>query len=81
MLHQSTIEELCTGLDGCVYETALDDRQFAAFEKNHQILAQRQDHGKLTVRFIDRAHTVPDAACVPPNLEDVFLSTYEGMGT
>ena len=81
VLHQSTIEELCTGLDGCVYETALDDRQFAAFEKNHQILAQRQDHGKLTVRFIDRAHTVPDAACVPPNLEDVFLSTYEGMGT
>lgn len=81
VLHQRTIEELCTGLDGCVYETALDDRQFAAFEKNHQILAQRQDHGKLTVRFIDRAHTVPDAACVPPNLEDVFLSTYEGMGT
>lgn len=78
VLHQSTIEELCAGLDGCVYEASIDSSQLPSFEKAHQILSQRQDHGKLSVRFIDREHTVPDAVCVPPNLEDVFLSTYEG---
>lgn len=78
VLHQSTIEELCAGLDGCVYEASIDSSQLPSFEKAHQTLSQRQDHGKLSVRFIDREHTVPDAVCVPPNLEDVFLSTYEG---
>lgn len=78
VLHQNTIDELCDTLTGCVFETTLDDLQFVEFEKEHQILSQRQDHGKSTVRFIDREHTVPDAVCVPPNLEDIFLSTYEG---
>lgn len=78
VLHQNTIDELCDTLSGCVYETTLDDLQLVAFEKEHQILSQRQDHGKSTVRFIDREHAVPDAVCVPPNLEDVFLFTYEG---
>lgn len=78
VLRQSTISELCAALDGCVYEKALTDAELAAFEKKHQLLAQRQEHGKLTVRFIDRDRTEPDAVCVTPNLEDVFLSTYEG---
>ena len=79
VLRQASIGELCADLEGCVYETSIEDSRLPEFEKKYQLLAQRQEHGKLAVRFIDRAHTVPDAVCVPPNLEDVFLATYEGQ--
>ncbi len=79
VLHQATIGELCAGLDGCVYETSLEDGRLPEFEKKYQLLAQRQEHGKLAVRFIDRAHTVPDAGCGPPNLGGGFRATYEGQ--
>ncbi len=81
VLRQASIGELCADLEGCVYETSIEDSRLPEFEKKYQLLAQRQEHGKLAVRFIDRAHAVPDAVCVPPNLEDVFLSTYEGAET
>ncbi len=79
VLRQASIGELCADLEGCVYETSIEDSRLPEFEKKYQLLAQRQEHGKLAVRFIDRANTVPDAVCVPPNLEDVFLATYEGQ--
>jgi ABC-2 type transport system ATP-binding protein len=46
------------------------------FRKNNILLSEKQDYGKMTVRFIHKGNTKVEWISVPPQLEDVFLYEY-----
>jgi ABC-type multidrug transport system ATPase subunit len=78
-LHQlDTVPNICNSLDGNIYEVEVPDAEYEAFEHEHQILAARQESGKMVVRFYEKVDTtVKNAKLCNANLEDVFLVTYQ----
>jgi ABC-type multidrug transport system ATPase subunit len=71
-----TVTEICSELDGCVFETSLSDDDYTDFEKKYLVLSARQEHDGMTVRFYSDDKTDITARKCTPNLEDVFLVTY-----
>jgi ABC-type multidrug transport system ATPase subunit len=71
-----TVTEICSELDGCVFETSLSDDDYTDFEKKYLVLSARQEHDGMTVRFYSDDKTDINARKCTPNLEDVFLVTY-----
>jgi ABC-type multidrug transport system ATPase subunit len=71
-----TVTEICSELDGCVFETSLSDDDYTDFEKKYLVLSARQEHNGMTVRFYSDDKTDITARKCTPNLEDVFLVTY-----
>ncbi len=73
-----TVSNICTDLEGKIYETEVLDVEYEAFEEEHQVLAARQENGKMVVRFYERGEQCPaNAVLCNANLEDVFLVTYQ----
>lgn len=73
-----TVSNICSGLDGKIYEIEVSDGEFEAFEKEHQVLAARQENGKMAVRYYERGEQChKHAVLCNGNLEDVFLVTYQ----
>ena len=73
-----TVPNICNSLDGNIYEVEVPDAEYEAFEHEHQILAARQENGKMVVRFYEKVDTtVKNAKLCNANLEDVFLVTYQ----
>lgn len=73
-----TVPNICNGLVGNIYEVEIPDAEYDAFENAHQVLAARQENGKMVVRFYEKEDTtVKHAALCNANLEDVFLVTYQ----
>lgn len=73
-----TVPNICNSLEGNIYEVEIPDAEYDAFENTHQVLAARQENGKMVVRFYEKDDTtVKDATLCNANLEDVFLVTYQ----
>lgn len=73
-----TVSNICNGLDGNIYEVEVPDAEYETFENEHQILAARQENGKMLVRFYEKEDSaVKNATLCNANLEDVFLVTYQ----
>ena len=73
-----TVPNICNGLEGNIYEVEIPDAEYDAFENAHQVLAARQENGKMVVRFYEKKDTtVKHATLCNANLEDVFLVTYQ----
>jgi ABC-type multidrug transport system ATPase subunit len=71
-----TVTEICSELDGCVFEASLSNDDYMNFEKKYLVLSARQEHNGVTVRFYsDDKKNITARKCTP-NLEDVFLVTY-----
>uniref|UniRef100_UPI004055B75E ABC transporter ATP-binding protein n=1 Tax=Agathobacter sp. TaxID=2021311 RepID=UPI004055B75E len=86
-----TVPNICSSLEGKIYEAEVSDSEYERFEKEHQVLAARQENGKMVVRYYEEKGTETDSE--PPickaqtcaenavlcnsNLEDVFLVTYQ----
>ncbi len=75
VLQEGSTQELCRQLEGKVFELSMLDEEVARFEKNHLILARRQEQSTVSVRFAD-GEIPSNARMVSPTLEDVFLTTY-----
>ncbi|WP_349409869.1 ABC transporter ATP-binding protein [Pseudalkalibacillus sp. SCS-8] len=82
LLYKDTISNICGILDGKIFETEVPMAEADAFRERYQSISERQDSGKMTIRFIAKDETPePEWREVRPNLEDVFLHIYEDDST
>lgn len=73
-----TVSNICSSLEGNIYEVEVPDAEYEDFENKHQVLAARQENGKMVVRFYEKEDTtVKHTTLCNANLEDVFLVTYQ----
>lgn len=73
-----TVPNICNSLEGKIYETEVADQEYETFEKEHQVLAARQENGKMVVRYYETEDScLENAVQCNANLEDVFLVTYQ----
>jgi len=70
-----TVANICGELDGKIYECTVAESEYADFEQTHMVLSARQEKGYLQVRYYEPAKT--QSSPCSPNLEDVFLVTYQ----
>ena len=76
LLYKDSVEDICSTLNGNVFETTVDFELMEVFRKKYVLLSEKQEYGKMIVRFIHKG--VPEAGWNPvaPQLEDVFLYEY-----
>lgn len=80
ILYKDTIENICKTLKGKVYETEIEYSSAKEFRSNHISLSEKQENGKMKIRFIDESEENENWKAVNPNLEDIFLYEYnEGI--
>lgn len=76
VLFQDSIRNICAVITGMVYETEVEYGEAAAFRTKYSSLSEKQEEGKLKVRFIASGEADPSWRAVVPSLEDVFLHIY-----
>lgn len=77
LLYKDNIQSICNVIAGMVYETEIDYDEAAGFRKQHLSLSEKQEEGKLSIRFIAEGKSDPKWKEVSPHLEDVFLYVYK----
>ncbi|WP_020615021.1 ABC transporter ATP-binding protein [Paenibacillus daejeonensis] len=76
ILYQETVEQLCQTLEGRVYETLMDYEAADDFRRRVLSLSEKQEQGRLRIRFMADGETDESWQSVRPQLEDVFLHVY-----
>lgn len=80
ILYKDTVENICKTLEGKVYETEIDFSEVREFRKHHISLSEKQENGRMKLKFIEESDKNEAWKPVSPNLEDVFLYEYnEGI--
>lgn len=80
ILHKDTIGNICKTLEGRVYETEIDYSYAKKFRSKHISLSEKQENGKMKIRFTNESKENENWKAVSPNLEDIFLYEYnEGI--
>ncbi|ANY68397.1 multidrug ABC transporter ATP-binding protein [Paenibacillus sp. BIHB 4019] len=77
VLHKRPIADICRLLEGMVYETTVDYEEADHFRDMHLSISERQEQGRLKIRFIGRGDPQPNWTMAIPNLEDVFIYIYQ----
>ena len=77
VLHQDSVSNICKKLDGLVYETEVEYEDAGAFRKKYFSLSEKQESGRMYIRFLTEDPPEPEWMSARPNLEDVFLHTYQ----
>ncbi|MBB4824427.1 ABC-type multidrug transport system ATPase subunit [Sporosarcina luteola] len=77
LLYKDSVEQICDTLHNAVYETTVDFGQLDEFRKRHVLLSEKQEYGKMIVRFIHKGEKKDGWIPVQPQLEDVFLYEYQ----
>lgn len=76
ILYKDSIENICSTLDGMVYETLMTFEESKEFRKKYILLSEKQDGGIMKARFISQGNNDEKWVRVNPNIEDVFLYQY-----
>lgn len=76
VLYKDYIENICSTLDGMVYETSMTFEESKEFRKKYILLSEKQDGGIMKARFISQGNNDEKWVRVNPNIEDVFLYQY-----
>ncbi len=76
ILYKDSIENICSTLDGMVYETSMTFEESKEFRKKYILLSEKQDGGIMQARFISQGNNDEKWVRVNPNIEDVFLYQY-----
>lgn len=76
IFYKDNIQNLCKILEGIIYETVVDFNDVQAFRKQYLSLSEKQEDGKMKVRFVSKGKPEGGWKSVRPSLEDVFLYTY-----
>lgn len=76
VLYKDSIENICSTLDGIVYETSMTFEESKEFRKKYILLSEKQDGGIMKARFISQGNNDEKWVRVNPNIEDVFLYQY-----
>lgn len=79
ILYKDTIKNICDKIKDKVYETEIEFEDAKEFRSKYIALTEKQEDGKMKIRFISEG--IIDSAWdkVSPNLEDVFLYEYEEL--
>lgn len=70
-----SVENLCLTLEGKLFSTQIKTEELADFEREYQVVSQRQEGGNCEIRFIADREKDGWSSCAA-SLEDVFLYTY-----
>ena len=76
VLYKDSIENICSTLDGMVYETSITFEESKEFRKKYILLSEKQDGGIMKARFISQGNNDEKWVRVNSNIEDVFLYQY-----
>lgn len=76
ILYKDSIENICSTLDGMVYETSMTFEESKEFRKKYILLSEKQDGGIMKARFISQGNNDEKWVRVNPNIEDIFLYQY-----
>lgn len=76
VLYKDIIKNICDKINGKVYETEMDFKDAREFREKYIALSEKQEDGKMLIRFISEGEVNPIWKKVTPNLEDVFLYEY-----
>ncbi|AKL96588.1 ABC-type multidrug transport system, ATpase component [Clostridium aceticum] len=76
VLYKDSIRNICKVIEGMVYETEVDFHDASSFRKRYLSLSEKQEEGKMKIRFISKDAPISTWRTVSPNLEDVFLYIY-----
>lgn len=74
--YRGDIETICKKIDGVVYETEMEFDALPAFRQHYLSLSEKQENGKMRVRFICREAPDKSWTKVNPSLEDAFIEIY-----
>lgn len=77
VLYKDTVKDICKRIDGLVYETEVEFNEAPNFRSNYLSLSERQENGKIHIRFLTNVEPQSDWNPVTPILEDVFLYTFQ----
>jgi len=76
LLYKDNIKNICERINGKVYETEIEFEEAREFRKEYTALSEKQEDGKMQIRFISEKEENSKWKKVTPNLEDVFLYEY-----
>lgn len=79
LLYKDSVEKICATLNGNVFETTIDFDYLEEFRKKYVLLSEKQEYGKMIVRFIHKGAPEMEWNSVPSQLEDVFLYEYRDV--
>ncbi len=83
-----TVANICSELDGKIFECSVPDDKYDEFEDTHFVLSARQERGAMAVRYYEKtangkavgeveSNEIYMTHSCTPNLEDVFLVVYQ----
>lgn len=81
ILYKDSIKNICDTIKGKVYETEIDFKDAKEFREKYIALSEKQEDGRMHIRFISEGEINPTWKEVNPNLEDVFLYEYNESTT
>lgn len=76
LLYKADPATICKSIEGKIYETTMPFDAFHSFRKQYLTLSEKQDNGKMLVRFFTEQAPLKDWQASAPQLEDVFLVAY-----
>lgn len=77
LLYKDNIDNICKKLHGKVFETEVSNSEIVEFRNKYLSLSEKQEQGKMKVRFICENGYDQNWNLVYPSLEDVFLYEYK----
>ncbi|MFO1442507.1 ABC transporter ATP-binding protein [Bacillus sp. Bva_UNVM-123] len=77
VLYKDSISAICQQLEGKVFETEMKFEHVQPFRKKYLSLSERQEDGRMNIRFIADEMDDPKWKQVKSALEDVFLYQYQ----
>ncbi|MBM7702797.1 ABC transporter ATP-binding protein [Metabacillus iocasae] len=77
VLYKDTVSNICRKITGLVYETEVQFDEAANFRKKYLSLSEKQENGKMLIRFLTNEPAQHHWKEVSPSLEDVFLHLYQ----
>ncbi|MGM9951102.1 MAG: ABC transporter ATP-binding protein [Lysinibacillus sp.] len=80
LLYKKDVASICSTMAGRIFETAVDFADAADFSKKYIVLAEKQEAGRMLIRFMAEEQQ-PHWQPVQPTLEDVFLVEYAQEST
>ncbi|MEI2666063.1 ABC transporter ATP-binding protein [Rossellomorea sp. LJF3] len=76
ILFNESAQSICKTLRGEIYETKISNGDLEVFREKYAILGEKQENGKMRVRFVHKGESDEGWINVTPTLEDVFLFEY-----
>lgn len=77
VLYKDNLKNICKILDGMVYEIEIEFDQVLNFRQKYFSLSEKQEDGKMKIRFISENKLEDGWIHVNPSIEDVFLYVYK----